>query len=82
MHSFVSLVAGPNLDPHMLFRTIDVIDLAYKAGHIHIGDHLGFFITLLARFKVSHGTLLTYIVIGTQVELYGKLFWAYGLFGG
>ncbi|XP_028777518.1 uncharacterized protein LOC114734142 [Neltuma alba] len=45
----------PNLDPHVLFRTIEVLHSAYRAGHVDIADHLSFFITLLSSFKVSHG---------------------------
>ncbi|XP_054819603.1 uncharacterized protein LOC129318695 isoform X2 [Prosopis cineraria] len=44
----------PNLDPHVLFRTIEVLHSAYRAGRIDIADHLSFFITLLSGFKVSH----------------------------
>ncbi|KAF7818845.1 Pre-rRNA-processing protein IPI1 isoform A [Senna tora] len=41
------------LDPHVLFRTIEVLHSAYRYGRIKIADHLSFFITLLSRFKVS-----------------------------
>ncbi|KAI9115572.1 hypothetical protein K1719_013241 [Acacia pycnantha] len=44
----------PNLDPHMLSWVIEVLDSAYRAGHIDIADQLSFSITLLSRFKVSY----------------------------
>uniref|UniRef100_A0A6N2N696 Pre-rRNA-processing protein Ipi1 N-terminal domain-containing protein n=1 Tax=Salix viminalis TaxID=40686 RepID=A0A6N2N696_SALVM len=40
------------LDSFMLFRIIEVLHSAYKAGHIQISDHISFFITLVSRFKV------------------------------
>ncbi|KAJ6406757.1 hypothetical protein OIU84_010299 [Salix udensis] len=36
----------------MLFRIIEVLHSAYKAGHIQISDHISFFITLVSCFKV------------------------------
>lgn len=41
-----------DLEPFMLFRIIEVLHSAYKAGHIQIADHISFFITLLSRFRV------------------------------
>ncbi|MCI10452.1 hypothetical protein A2U01_0031545, partial [Trifolium medium] len=43
----------PDLDPHVLFRTIEILHSAYKDGHINIADYLSVFITLVLRFKVS-----------------------------
>ncbi|XP_030525125.1 uncharacterized protein LOC115737229 isoform X2 [Rhodamnia argentea] len=42
-----------DLEPSVLFRTIEVLDSAYTAGHIWISDIISFFITLLLRFKIS-----------------------------
>ncbi|KAL5545725.1 hypothetical protein UlMin_005412 [Ulmus minor] len=42
----------PDLEPSTLFRIIEVLHSAYKAGRIQIADHISFFITLLSRFKV------------------------------
>ncbi|XP_042501520.1 uncharacterized protein LOC122079264 isoform X2 [Macadamia integrifolia] len=41
-----------NLEPFVLFRIIEVLQSAYKAGHVQIADHLSFFVTLLACFRV------------------------------
>lgn len=49
------LIAGDDLEPFMLFRIIEVLHSAYKAGHIQIADHISFFITLLSRFRVFPG---------------------------
>ncbi|KAI6677920.1 hypothetical protein NL676_038716 [Syzygium grande] len=42
-----------DLEPSVLFRTIEVLDSAYTAGHIWISDIISLFITLLSHFKVS-----------------------------
>lgn len=49
-------IAGPDLDPFILFRIVEVLHSAYTAGHIKITDHISFFITLLSRLKVFPGT--------------------------
>ncbi|KAJ4961285.1 hypothetical protein NE237_021195 [Protea cynaroides] len=41
-----------NLEPFVLFKIIEVLHAAYKAGHVQIADHISFFVTLLARFRV------------------------------
>ncbi|XP_058107248.1 uncharacterized protein LOC131250885 isoform X2 [Magnolia sinica] len=41
-----------NLDPYVIFRIIEILDSAYKAGHIQMTEHISFLVTLLARFKV------------------------------
>ncbi|XP_045795864.1 uncharacterized protein LOC123890321 [Trifolium pratense] len=54
---FLKSIAGcclsPDLDPYVLFRTIEILQSAYKDGHINIADYLSVFITLVLRFKVS-----------------------------
>ncbi|GAU17504.1 hypothetical protein TSUD_340470 [Trifolium subterraneum] len=54
---FLKSIAGcclsPDLDPDVLFRTIEILHSAYKDGHINIADYLSVFITLVLRFKVS-----------------------------
>ncbi|PNY05974.1 hypothetical protein L195_g002436 [Trifolium pratense] len=56
---FLKSIAGcclsPDLDPYVLFRTIEILQSAYKDGHINIADYLSVFITLVLRFKVSSG---------------------------
>ncbi|XP_043726037.1 testis-expressed protein 10 homolog [Telopea speciosissima] len=41
-----------NLEPFVLFRIIEVLHSAYKAGRVQIADHISFFVTLLACFRV------------------------------
>jgi pre-rRNA-processing protein IPI1 len=55
------LIAGPDLDPYVLFHTIEILHSAYKDGHINIADYLSVFITLVSRFKVSSGRLQRFI---------------------
>ncbi|KAF6148882.1 hypothetical protein GIB67_014253 [Kingdonia uniflora] len=45
--------SGNDLETFSLFRIIEVLQASYKCGHIQIADHISFFITILARFKVS-----------------------------
>lgn len=40
------------LDPLTVMRMIEVLDSAYRVGHIQMFDLVSFFITLLARFKI------------------------------
>lgn len=47
---------GHELEPFILFRVMEVLHSAYKAGHIQIADYISFFITLLSRFQVYPGT--------------------------
>ncbi|KAM2053123.1 hypothetical protein ACFX1T_002805 [Malus domestica] len=42
----------PDLEQYVLFRIIEVLNSAYKSGHIQIVDHISFLITLLSRFRV------------------------------
>ncbi|XP_050115360.1 uncharacterized protein LOC126593357 isoform X3 [Malus sylvestris] len=42
----------PDLEQYVLFRTIEVLNSAYKSGHIQIVDHISCLITLLSRFRV------------------------------
>lgn len=53
---FFQITAGPNLEPFLLFRIVEVLHSAYKAGRIQIADHISFFITLLSRYKIFPGT--------------------------
>ncbi|XP_070665099.1 uncharacterized protein [Malus domestica] len=42
----------PDLEQYVLFRTIEVLNSAYKSGYIQIVDHISCLITLLSRFRV------------------------------
>lgn len=53
LKSLAGCCLSPDLDPYVLFRTIEILNSAYKDGHINIADYLSVFITLALRFKVS-----------------------------
>ncbi|XP_061360276.1 uncharacterized protein LOC133304287 [Gastrolobium bilobum] len=53
LKSMACCCLSPDLDPHALFWTIDVLDSAYKAGHIKVTDFLNVFVTLVLHFEVS-----------------------------
>ncbi|KAK9052330.1 hypothetical protein SSX86_028959 [Deinandra increscens subsp. villosa] len=42
-----------DLEPSIIFRFLEVINCAYRAGHIQIVDYISFLITLLSRYQVS-----------------------------
>ncbi|KAF8096474.1 hypothetical protein N665_0307s0005 [Sinapis alba] len=52
LESLVSCCLYPQLEPDVLYRIVEVVHSAYRAGYIQITDHFSFLITLLARFKV------------------------------
>ncbi|XP_021623442.1 testis-expressed protein 10 homolog isoform X2 [Manihot esculenta] len=55
LKTIASCCLCPDLDASLLFRIIEVLHLAFKAGHIQITDHLSFFVTLVSRFNVLPG---------------------------
>ncbi|CAK9180770.1 unnamed protein product [Ilex paraguariensis] len=55
LQSLVSCCLCDDLEPLLLFRVLEVLHSAYKAGHIQIADHISFLFTLLSRFKVFPG---------------------------
>nr|XP_010315603.1 testis-expressed protein 10 homolog isoform X1 [Solanum lycopersicum]XP_010315605.1 testis-expressed protein 10 homolog isoform X1 [Solanum lycopersicum]XP_025885138.1 testis-expressed protein 10 homolog isoform X1 [Solanum lycopersicum] len=52
LESLASCCICHELEPFILFRVMEVLHSAYKAGHIQIADYISFFITLLSRFQV------------------------------
>ncbi|XP_068647203.1 uncharacterized protein [Aristolochia californica] len=52
LESVASCCLCPDLDPDILFRIVEVVHSAYKAGHVQISDHISFLITFLAKFRV------------------------------
>lgn len=52
LQSLASCCICHDLEPFILFRIMEVLHSAYKAGHIQIADYISFFITLLSRFQV------------------------------
>ncbi|XP_043815771.1 uncharacterized protein LOC110623015 isoform X3 [Manihot esculenta] len=55
LKTIASCCLCPDLDASLLFRIIEVLHLAFKAGHIQITDHLSFFVTLVSRVNVLPG---------------------------
>ncbi|KAM3357389.1 putative protein isoform X1 [Capsicum galapagoense] len=52
LQSLASCCICHELEPFILFRIMEVLHSAYKAGHIQIADYISFLITLLSRFQV------------------------------
>ncbi|WOH06224.1 hypothetical protein DCAR_0625647 [Daucus carota subsp. sativus] len=52
IQSVTSCCLCHNLESVILFRIIEILHSSYKAGRIQIANHISFFITLLARYKV------------------------------
>ncbi|CAH8312798.1 unnamed protein product [Eruca vesicaria subsp. sativa] len=52
LDSIVSCCLYPQLEPAVLYRIVEVVHTAYRAGYIQITDHISLLITLIARFKV------------------------------
>ncbi|CAE6088219.1 unnamed protein product [Arabidopsis arenosa] len=52
MNAIISCCLYPQLEPAVLYRIVEILHTAYRAGYIQITDHFGFLITLIARFKV------------------------------
>ncbi|XP_022147799.1 uncharacterized protein LOC111016649 [Momordica charantia] len=55
LKSLASCCLCPELHPDIVFRMIEVLHSAYKAGHMQIADYISFCATLLSCFKVSPG---------------------------
>ncbi|CAH2073868.1 unnamed protein product, partial [Thlaspi arvense] len=53
LESIVSCCLYPQLEQAVLYRIVEILHTAYKAGYIQITDHFSFLITLIARFKVG-----------------------------
>ncbi|VVB13439.1 unnamed protein product [Arabis nemorensis] len=53
LKSIVSCCLYPQLEPVVLYRTVEILHTAYRAGYIQITDHFSFIISLIARFKVA-----------------------------
>ncbi|KAK1438756.1 hypothetical protein QVD17_04566 [Tagetes erecta] len=52
LQSLVSCCLCHDLEPSLLFRFLEVINCAFRAGHIQIADYISFLITLLTRYQV------------------------------
>ncbi|KAL4562598.1 hypothetical protein LXL04_026624 [Taraxacum kok-saghyz] len=45
----INSFAGQDLEPFISFRILEVVNCAYRVGHIQIADYISFLITLLSR---------------------------------
>ncbi|XP_024993388.1 uncharacterized protein LOC112527160 isoform X1 [Cynara cardunculus var. scolymus] len=52
LQSLAACCLCQDLEPFLLFRFLEVLNSAYKAGHIQVVDYISFLITLLARYEV------------------------------
>ncbi|RWW32222.1 hypothetical protein GW17_00003122 [Ensete ventricosum] len=54
---------GNDMEPLILLRIVEVLQSAYKAGHVPISEYIGFMVTQVARFKVFPGKLIHILAI-------------------
>ncbi|KAL3825702.1 hypothetical protein ACJIZ3_021731 [Penstemon smallii] len=52
LQSLVSCCLCNDLEPSMIFRIIEVLHSAFRAGHIQVADYSSFLVTLLSQFQV------------------------------
>ncbi|KAK6147324.1 hypothetical protein DH2020_018236 [Rehmannia glutinosa] len=52
LHSLVPCCLCKVLEPNMVARIIEVLQSAFRAGHIQVADYTSFHVTLLSRFQV------------------------------
>ncbi|KAK6912302.1 hypothetical protein RJ641_024395, partial [Dillenia turbinata] len=52
LKSIISCCLCSDMEPFMLFRIVEVLHSSFQVGHVHISDHISFFITLLSCYKV------------------------------
>ncbi|KZV15916.1 hypothetical protein F511_29088 [Dorcoceras hygrometricum] len=52
LQSLVSCCLYDDLEPHILFRILELLDCAFRDGHIQIAEYASFHLTLLSRFHV------------------------------
>lgn len=55
--------SGNDMEPLILLRIVEVLQSAYKAGHVPISKYIGFLVTQVARFKVFPGKLNHFLAI-------------------
>lgn len=52
LQSLVSCCLCDDLEPLFIFRILEVLQSAFRAGHILVADYTSFHVTLLSRFRV------------------------------
>lgn len=52
-------ISDKGLDPLMLFRIIETLQLAHDAGQILVTDFICFLLTLISRFRLLPGSLIS-----------------------
>lgn len=58
MDLLCSSITGVDLQPFLVFRVLEVLQSAFRAGHIQAAGYTSFLVTLLSRFEVYPGTLI------------------------
>lgn len=53
-------ITGVDLQPFLVFRILEVLQSAFRAGHIQVADYTSFHVTLLLRFEVYPGTSINF----------------------
>ncbi|GFP86523.1 testis-expressed sequence 10 protein [Phtheirospermum japonicum] len=52
LQSLVSCCLCEDVEPYLVVRIIEVLQSAFRAGHIQVADYISFHVTLLSRFQV------------------------------
>ncbi|XP_012828646.1 PREDICTED: uncharacterized protein LOC105949887 [Erythranthe guttata] len=52
LQSLVSCCLCDDIEPSMILRILEVLQSAFRAGHIQVADYTSFHVTLLSRFQV------------------------------
>ncbi|KAL8517666.1 hypothetical protein ACS0TY_015778 [Phlomoides rotata] len=52
LQSLISCCLCVDLQPFLVFRMLEVLQSAYRAGHIQVADYTSFHVTFLSRFEV------------------------------
>lgn len=68
LKSIASSCLYSDLNSSTLIRILEVLDSAYRAGHIQIADFISFIITLLSKFRVSPENLYSSSVYGEKIS--------------
>ncbi|KAL6507777.1 hypothetical protein OROGR_023972 [Orobanche gracilis] len=52
LQSLISCCLCDIVEPYLVVRIIEVLQSAFRAGHIQVADYISFHVTLLSRFRV------------------------------
>ncbi|KAL9671440.1 hypothetical protein QQ045_009008 [Rhodiola kirilowii] len=61
----------PDLNSSTVLRIMEVVQSAYKAGHVGTADYISFFISILSRYQVSSDTISHGMETGSKTLNHG-----------